>query len=224
MKGWRSAAGSLGLVAAWMVAGGSAMAGESITLVGASIGKSWQFDRLADRVPLPGYRFAYDGTYQFDKGPVIAKVLAGADRPAAVMIKECASYFPGDLEVQRRSVSQWVGELRRAGVRPILVTTAPIAEPTRVMDRARALAKRLLGRTTAQEGLVVFNDWLREYAQRERIPLFDLEAVLRRSASDRWMRSEFDSGDRLHLNATAYAAMDRAFAEFLAAQARSAAP
>ena len=140
------------------------------------------------------------------------------------MIKECATYFPGDLAAYQRSVEAWVQEIRRVGVQPMLVTTAPVAEPTDLLGRAKALVKRALGRPATQEGVVAFNDWLKEFARRERVPVFDLEAVLRRSASERWLRAEYDSGDRLHLNAKAYAAIDRAFADLVLARARGGAP
>ena len=51
----------------------------------------------------------------------------------------------------------------------------------------------------------------------ERIPVFDLEAQLHRSDSERWLRSEYDVGDKLHLNEPAYRVLDGAFAKFLTA-------
>ncbi len=207
------------LAAAGIGGGGRALASERVTLVGASIGKAWNLERIAERVSLPGWQFSYVGVYAFDKGPAIAEVLSRSEKPTVLAIKECATYFPGDLDAYRRSVAGWVEQIRRAGVRPMLLTTAPVAEPRSLLGRAKALAKRLLGRSTAQEGLVAFNDWLKEWAMRERVPVFDLEAVLRRSETDRWLRAEYDAGDGVHLDAAAYAAIDAAFAAFLASGA-----
>lgn len=186
-----------------------------ITLVGASVGKAWNFDRVGERISAPEYRFAYLGVYDFDKGPLIEKLASASDKPDVVMVKECAAYFPGDLETYQRQIVSWVTRLRGAGIRPVLVTTAPIAEPTDVLARTKDAAKRLVGKPTRLDSELRFNDWLKEYAGRENIPVFDLEAQLRRSDSERWLRNEFDAGDGLHLNDTAYRTIDSAFAKFL---------
>jgi lysophospholipase L1-like esterase len=200
-----------------------APAEKRITLVGASIGDAWRFDRLGERVALPGYRFAYVGVYAFDKGPLVEQLASAAERPAVVMIKECAAYFPGDLDAYRRNVTSWVERLRRAGIQPLLVTTVPIARSPGYLGRAKHVVKRALGRPTRIDGILQYNDWLKEYAARERLPLFDLEAVVREGPHDRWLRPDFDAGDQLHLNAAAYRAIDDAFAALLRAGAEVAA-
>jgi hypothetical protein len=216
------AASRAGVLALALATGGVAMGSERITLVGASIGEAWKLGSLGERVSVPGYTFAYAGVYAFDKGPIIARVLAAGEKPTVLALKECATYFPGDQAAYERSVAAWVAEIRRAGVEPLLVTTAPVGAPSGVVERAKAFTKSVLGRSTAHDGLVAFNDWLKEYAKREGIAVFDLEAVLRVSPGERWLRPEFDSGDRVHLTPAAYAAMDRAFADFLGARAQRA--
>jgi hypothetical protein len=186
-----------------------------VVLVGASIGKAWHFEHLGERVKLPGYRFEYLGVYDFDKGKLVSNLVTNPDKPDIVLIKECATYFPGDVEQYHLLIKSWVDTLLAAGIRPVIVTTAPVAEPTGLLPRAKTLIKRLLGMQTTHESVMVYNDWLKEYAKNKNIPLFDLEAVLRRSANERWLKPEYDEGDGLHLNAAAYTVMDHAFSVFL---------
>jgi hypothetical protein len=186
-----------------------------VVLVGASIGNNWRFDQIGERVPLPGYRFDYVGIYAFDKGPLIQKLVTDPDEPDIVLIKECASYFPGNTEQYQRQFMSWVQTLRAVGIQVVLVTTAPVAEPTEHIPRAKIFVKRLTGKPTQLDSIVQFNDWLKQYAQRERIPVFDLGTQLQRSDSEHWLRSEYDVGDKLHLNESAYRVLDGAFARFL---------
>lgn len=193
-----------------------------IALVGASNGKAWQIDRLADRMDLPGkYRFEYLGVYSFDKSALVQGLAKRTEKPSAVMIKECATYFPGKLSEYQRLEMEWVKSLRNAGIQPILVTTPPLAEPTGIVQRAKDFVKKLIGKPTWQESVLEFNDWLKAYAKRENIPVFDVEAVLRRDDQSRWLRNEFDQGDGLHLNRAAYRDMDRAFIKFLTERQRA---
>jgi hypothetical protein len=186
-----------------------------VVLVGASIGKDWHFDRIGERVALPGYRFDYVGVYSFDKGPLIQKLVTDPDKPDIVLIKECAAYFPGDSEQYQRQFMSWVETLRAVGIQVVIVTTAPVAEPTEYIPRAKIFVKLLIGKPAWLDSIVQFNDWLKQYAQRERIPVFDLEAQLRRSESERWLRSEYDAGDKMHLNESAYRVLDGSFSKFL---------
>jgi hypothetical protein len=186
-----------------------------VVLVGASIGKNWHFDRIGERVALPGYRFDYLGVYAFDKGPLIQQLVNDPDKPDIVLIKECATYFPGDTERYQRQFMSWVETLRAVGIQVVLVTTAPVAEQTEYIPRAKIFVKWLIGKPTHLDAIVQFNDWLKQYAQRERIPVFNLEAQLHRSDSERWLRSEYDVGDKLHLNEQAYRVLDGSFAKFL---------
>jgi len=185
-----------------------------VVLVGASIGKDWHFERIGERVALPGYRFDYVGVYSFDKGPLIHKLVTDPDKPDIVLIKECATYFPGDTKQYQRQFMSWVDTLRAVGIQVVLVTTAPVAEPTEYIPRAKIFVKRLIGKPTQLDSIVQFNAWLKQYTQREHIPVFDLAAQLQRSDSEHWLRSEYDVGDKLHLNESAYHILDATFAKF----------
>ena len=186
-----------------------------VVLVGASIGKNWHFDRISKGVALPGYRFDYVGVYASDKGPLIQQLVTDLDKPDIVLIKECATYFPGDTEQYQHQFMSWVETLRAVGIQVVLVKTSPVAEPTEYIPRAKIFVKRLIGRPTQLDGIVQFNAWLKQYAQRERIPLFDLETKLYRSDSERWLRSEYDIVDKLHLNELIYLVLDEPVAKFL---------
>ena len=202
----------------WGMSANMALAADAdrkVVLVGASIGKAWHFEDLGRRSNLPGYSFAYLGKNAFDKGALIQELVAEKERPAFVLIKECASYFWSDTSNYRQSLMAWVGQLRAAGIEPVLVTTAPVSEPEGVIPRAKIAVKHLLGRPEVQTDLTAYNDWLRQYAHQERLPLFDLEAVVRISSDDKHLRRDYDSGDGLHLSNAAYHALDREFAGFL---------
>lgn len=186
-----------------------------LVLVGASIGKEWHLEELGKRIQAPGYRFSYVGTYDFDKGDLIDGLIKDVDKPDIVLIKECSSYFPGDLYSYERKISGWVDMLKTAGIRPILVTTAPVGKPDDYIVRLKNVVKIIIGRPTKQGSVAEFNDWMKEYGRRIGIPVFDLESILILSPEERWLRPEYDSGDKTHLTARAYEAMDRAFARFL---------
>ncbi len=188
---------------------------KEIILVGASIGKAWHIEKLTNRENLPGYSFNYVGVNAFDKSPLIDQLIARKDKPDFVMIKECSTYFPGNTEKYHNSVENWVTQLKRAGIRPVLVTTAPVAEPSGLMAKSRIAIKHLFGMHSWLDEITAYNAWLREYAARERLPLFDLEAVLRISDSNKYLKKEYDSGDMVHLTDAAYKVMDREFAVFL---------
>lgn len=188
---------------------------KKIVLVGASIGKAWHIDQLAQREDLPGYSFGYVGVNSFDKGPLIDELITRKDKPDWVMIKECSTYFPGDEQRYHRSVEEWAAQLRRAGIQPVLVTTAPVSEPAGTIAKGRITVKHLLGMRSWLDDITAYNDWLRRYAAREHLPLFDLEAVLRVSDNNRYLKKEYGSGDMVHLTPVAYQAMDSEFTAFL---------
>ena len=74
-----------------------------VLLLGASVGKAWEIEGLSRRLGLKDYRFEYVGKYDFDKTDALKAILARKEnRPDAVFIKECAAYFPGDLEKYKK--------------------------------------------------------------------------------------------------------------------------
>lgn len=182
-----------------------------VVLVGASVGKAWDFPGLPARMGSDDYTFESVTKYRFDKGDEIAAILERtARRPDAVIIKECAAFFPGDLAKYQGLVKRWVGECRKAGVAPVLATVVPVTRtyPLRTFVLHLLRGKWLYPKGTF-EGIVAYNDWVREYAASERLALLDLEAAVRVSPANRHLKESFARKDGLHLNEKAYRELDR---------------
>jgi lysophospholipase L1-like esterase len=130
-------------------------------------------------------------------------------------LKECATYFPSDIAQYQHQFVSWVETLRAVNIQAMLVTIAPIAEPTDYIPRAKLFVKRLAGKPAWLDSNMQFNNWLKQYAQRGRIPIFDLDPQLQRSDNECWLQSEDDVGDKIHLNKSAYHLLDESFAKFL---------
>ncbi len=186
-----------------------------VVLLGASVGQAWHIESLPDRLGAArGYRFEYVGEYAFDKTEALMKILQRKqNKPDAVIIKECAAYFPGDLKNYQGLMKGWVQECKKEGVIPIPTTVVPVVSTRNkpIKDRLKDFIKTLLGRPTTAtqlEGIFRYNDWVREYAAQEGLTALDLEAPLRTSRDDRSLRVDLHSGDGLHLNAKAYEMLD----------------
>ncbi len=194
----------------------SAKPGRRVVLIGASIGREWDLPDFAVRMNLRGYSFEALQAWQYDKSDLIAETLMrpsrkfrltpgyvkGFFRPAPqpadmIILKECSSYFPGDMHRQKKLMHEWTREIRRKNVAVMLATVVPVT---------RARARRDPGK---QEGIREFNDWLREFAPRQDLPLLDLERALRADDTERYLRDEFTNGDGSHLNREAYRILDR---------------
>jgi len=190
---------------------------ERYAVVGASIGKAWDLPAFPARMHLPGVSFEYEGVFDFDKSQAVAALLARqTGRPDAIVLKECASYFPGDLARYERLLRSWIAASRAAGVVPIVATVSPVVRPRGIAERLRAMVKtRLLGRPDPNAQIREYNDRVRRIAADEGIPLLDLETALRVSDSDRSLRPDLTSGDGLHLDAKAYERLDAALAELV---------
>lgn len=186
-----------------------------VTLIGASIGQAWNLARWPDRANVPEYTADSIAAWQFDKSEAVEEVLLRPKRkfrptrtyvqslfqprpvkPDIVILKECSSYFPGDVGSYRASIRGWVQQLQEHNVQVVLATVVPVT-------RLRAAAVQ-----GKQETLVAYNHWLREYAQEQRLPLLDLEAALREAADGSYLREDYAASDGSHLNANAYHVLD----------------
>ncbi len=187
-----------------------------VVLVGASIGQEWKLAGWPDRTLMPDVTAESIAAWQFDKTEAINELLMRPARkfritrtyitslfqprpPKAniVILKECSSYFPGDLPAYRESLRRWVKQIQAAGARVVLATVVPVT---------RTRAARDVGK---QESLVEYNRWIRDFARQEGIALLDLESALRAGDGDFYLRDDFTSGDGSHLNAAAYAVLDK---------------
>lgn len=190
---------------------GKSLEGTRLVLVGASIGKAWDFPRLGERTGLKGYRFEYLGVPDtYDKSVAIDELRRRKGKPHAVLIKECSTFFPGDIEAYKSQMRRWVAELKADHMRPVLATVAPSARPSGVMPEIKSAIKSLLGRPNRFDQITAYNAWIREYAQSEKLPLLDLERELRISEGQPYLDSRYDIGDQVHLNQEAYKRLDKA--------------
>ena len=182
-----------------------------IVLLGASVGKAWDFPALPARVGSGDYTCESVTEYRFDKSDELAAILSRAqDKPDAVIIKECAAFFPGDLLKYQGLVLRWVGECRSAGIVPILATVVPVTRTYALRTFVLHLLRgKLLYPKGTFEGIIAYNDWVREYVVQEGLALIDLEAAVRISAKDRHLKESFARKDGLHLNSKAYRELDR---------------
>lgn len=193
-----------------------------VVLIGASIGQAWHLAEWPARVKASGFSAESVPAWQFDKSEVLEEVLLRPARkfhptrtylrsllqgpprkPNIVILKECSSYFPGDLSVYHRSIEDWVSQLRAKQIKVILATVVPVT---------RVRASQNPGK---QENLLKYNEWIREFAIQRGLKVLDLEAALRLDDSDKYLREEFAAADGSHLNLAAYAVLDETLRKLL---------
>ena len=188
-----------------------------VVLIGASVGKAWDIIGFPQRVGSDRYRASYIGVYRFDKSEAVEQVLADKQSPPdAVILKECAAYFPSDISFtdSKRLMQQWIGDIRQQEIIPIPATVAPVTpehdDRFKTHNPIKRIVKRIMGISmmTRIERICEYNDWITAYAKTAGLPLLDLEGALRNSDSDRFLRNEWTSGDGLHLNDSAYQRLD----------------
>ncbi len=185
-----------------------------IVLIGASVGYSWRFSELFSRINAGRYSFEYVELYQFDKSEALNSVLSRPNLPSAIILKECAAYFPGDLELYKSLMTSWIDQCLEKKVMPIPTTVVPVTWSHNVINGFKMIIKRAIGRINKIYGLsridsiLAYNDWIKEYAQSRGLVVLDLESAVRVSPEDRYLRNELSSGDGLHLNDQAYKILD----------------
>jgi len=188
-----------------------------IVLMGASIGKHWDIPSLPERIDNKNYYFEYLGTGLFDKSDRLKAVLERKEnKPDAVFIKECAAYFPVDKEYYRGLVKQWIDQCKEKDVVPIPATVVPV---TRLHSFKLILIDIIRGRNPLKYGnpfsyrrnkaILEYNDWIREYCEKQGLSYLDLEATLRYSEKNRFLREDLAYIDGLHLIRKAYKLLDQ---------------
>ena len=162
-------------------------------LVGASVGKDWDFEKLPQRLRVSSdIVFGYRTKYAFDKSDEINALVSMPVPVTGVIIKECAAYFPRDISESQKLINDWVKILSSHSVTPILATVAPVTKEHDVKHPGRFAS------------LLAFNDFIRDYASREGLLVLDLEKALRVSDEDRHLKNEYAQPDGLHLVEKAY--------------------
>lgn len=196
-----------------------------ILLLGASVGKEWDLPGLPARKHAGSLEFETAAVYQYDKSEALDEILIrpkrkfhanlkyvkslfrpAPRRPDVIIIKECAAYFPGEMESYKRQLQDWAVKIRANRIEVILATVVPVTK-----ERAARQPGKL-------EGILAFNDWIRDFASKEKITILDLEAALSVSGADRSLKDDLTSGDGLHLNSKAYGILDSAILKTLNAE------
>ena len=181
-----------------------------IVLLGASVGGAWNISSLPDRTGNSEYTFEYICEYSADKSEKLASILdRGRETPDAIIIKECAAYFPGESEELKTLIRGWVGACQDENVIPLLATVVPVVRsfPMRIFLLSLLHGKWRYPKGTF-EAIIKFNDWIKDYAEKEGLVVLDLEAALRTSSSDRHLNGRYARKDGLHINEKAYAELD----------------
>jgi hypothetical protein len=208
-----------GIAGAWFVMSRAPSATHGdvhLALVGASIGQDWHIAEWPVRAQARSFSAESLAIWQFDKTQAVDELLLRPKRrfrltrtyvrslfappprkPDLVILKECSSYFPGDQESQRAAFRAWEERLSAAGTTVVLATVVPVTQTRAQKDAGK------------QEALTAFNGWVREYAAQKKLPVLDLDAAMRSGEPGSHLKDEFTSGDGSHLNAAAYAVLDR---------------
>ena len=189
-----------------------------ITLIGASVGKSWNLPELPARIHNTNYHFEYIGLYQFDKTPALKELIArNTNKPNAIVLKECAAYFPGDVTFAETKslIKKWVNSCQQNNIVPVLATVCPITEVRderyKTTNPLKRYVKRLLNISmmTCMDRIREYNDWIKRFAAENNLSVLDLEAPLSISREERYLDAKFAKPDGLHLNETAYETLDK---------------
>jgi len=187
-----------------------------VILIGASIGRAWQVEQWPTRVNASAFSAESLAAWQFDKSEAVDEVLMRPSRKFRptrtylksmfqpppqkadiVILKECSSYFPGDLALYQHSIGKWIARLQSKRIKVVLATVVPVTLTRSQQDPGK------------QDGLLEYNQWVRQYALQHGLEVLDLEAALRRNDTDKYLREEFATSDGSHLNSAAYSVLDR---------------
>lgn len=199
--------------------------GNKVLIIGASITEDWDISNLPTRVNNYTYSFDHVTDYTADKSETISKLLTqNSKRPDAIVFKQCAAYFdanvsnyePTEVNKYKKYIESWVKKSRDKGIQPVLATVVPITEEMPAWPKTKRFIKeRILrwdvpldNRQARQQALMVYNDWLREYAKQNNVLILDLEKPLRISKSNRYLDPKYTT-DGLHINKEGYKQLDK---------------
>jgi lysophospholipase L1-like esterase len=202
------------------VTSANAQTPRKLVILGASYAKSW------GTPPLPGYSVVNRGAggeqtkgmrARFPKDVV-------ALQPHAVLIwghinnitqsnvaNATAEQAAAVKKAAREDYLAMLQQARAAGIEVMLATEIPLAEPSGLMNEARALVGRLLGKQSYAERVNVhvrdLNAFVRELAAREGLMLLDFEKVFAPEGGAR--QPDYATEDRSHVTAAGYQALTK---------------
>jgi len=165
-----------------------------IVLIGASVGYTWDLPGLPSRMNDDRFIFGYRrGMHGFDKSMAIDELLKSDMKPDAIIIKECAAYFPRNTEESMQLITSWSQIIKEHNIVPILATVAPVTQhcaDNRDPNMIQSINK--------------FNEAIREYSVINGISILDLNKALEDGSTLHNLRDEYAQPDGLHINASAY--------------------
>lgn len=185
-----------------------------MVILGASYAQGWGAPQL------PGFdRVINKGVGGEDTGGMLARFQSDvvAARPAAALIwghvnnitRAPAERVEAAKAEARRHYLEMLRQARAAGIAVILATEIPWTEQTGFLNGIRGYIARLRGKqsyASRVSGHVhELNDFLRELAAREKIPLLDFESAFARDDGTR--RPEFAASDGSHISRAGYRAL-----------------
>jgi hypothetical protein len=187
-----------------------------VVLLGASVGREWNISSLPERMNNKDYDFEYVGFSGFDKSDVLNEIISREDgKPDIVILKECAAYFPGDFGHYKNLMNEWVTKCRKKGIIPVPTTIVPV---TRLHSFKKFMIDIVKGRNPFKQGnplehkrnqtILAYNDWLKGFVEEQGLAVLDLEAAVRYSEENRFLRENLAKVDGLHINSVAYKSLD----------------
>lgn len=194
--------------------GGGNKTAKTLVVIGASYAGGWKPQK-----PVAGYQVVNKGVNGQQSFEMLARFETDvvALKPDAVIIwgfindvfRNDRDRMEQTLKRTRESLAAMAESARKAGIRPILATEVTIRTKAGIGETVSAFVGSLLGKESYQDyinGQVLqTNRWIRELAARERIPLFDYEAVLGDRSGAR--KKEFASADGSHISQAGYDAI-----------------
>lgn len=185
-----------------------------VIVIGASYARGLKSER-----PVAGYRIinkGVDGQQSFEmQARFDADVVTL--KPDAVIIwgfindifRTDREHMEATVRRTRDSVLAMVNMARKAHIVPILATEVTIRPRRSWSEPFQAMIGSILGKSSYQDYInrhvLDTNRWIKELAEREKIPLLDLETVLSDQAHVR--RKEFASEDGSHISPAGYEAL-----------------
>jgi len=182
-----------------------------LVILGASYAKNWNLAPLDDtavvNVGIAGEK-SFEMQARFDQDVV-------ARRPRAVILWGFINdlFATEDLDAAsarvRTTFDDMIARARAAGIEPIAATEITVRVNNGMIDRARGLVGRLLGKQSNQERInqrvMALNDWLRDACRQQNVLVLELSRALADQSGHR--RPEFAAADGSHVTQAGYDAL-----------------
>jgi lysophospholipase L1-like esterase len=198
----------------------SSASSRTLVILGASYAGSW------GTPPLPGYRVVNRGVGGEQTGGMHARFERDvvAARPSAVLIwghinnitqADIVGASPERIEAVKKAAREdylaMLKAARAAGIEVMLATEIPMAGPAGLVNQARGLVGRLMGKQSYADQVNAqvrdLNTFVRQLAAREKLRLLDFEKVFAPEGGTRI--EEYAQPDRSHVTPAGYQALTK---------------